>query len=524
MSIQFPEGPQNGDLFQPKPNPNNLVFEYDKGTNSWTIVGPDNIATIDYVNDQLSDSTSDVVRNYHLHTSVNSVSITANYLYYYSGSDNGDPYDSAGDINQDTHCDYIFSSGVQGGVLIDNKSEEVVVASEIKDWHYCMEPHMGPQQFKAVGVDYNGYTLSYKFKHIKGFNFHQKDKEDNLVNWIEEANVGDVIEVNYETGSAGSPKYAIYKILAIYELDNYAIPSYGVSVDFMESATPDEAFASNPNNTYYEFRNYLQPLNSGGGKLSGDLKIVSDSTEALSVWRNQDPITNPANPHNLLFKVDTTNNKQLSSTQYDRALRTDTHLDDELLVTLNHFNTRLGLPVDYNTGDNGPFVKRAGDVMTGTLTLKRGTANGSGPKTLIIEGLNKAGNKFNMFYANKDSANGDSIRYFGDIRLDNDIVNKGFVDTSVADLSKEITDAAYLKKSGAGTDNQMASSLNFGGNKGINLKCGNNDAGDGANNTDAANVKYVKDRMSGKIHNGRLADEGILYTINGCLYFNTYSS
>ena len=71
MSIQFPEGPQNGDLFQPKPNPNNLVFEYDKGTNSWTIVGPDNIATIDYVNDQLSDSTSDVVRNYHLHTSVN---------------------------------------------------------------------------------------------------------------------------------------------------------------------------------------------------------------------------------------------------------------------------------------------------------------------------------------------------------------------------------------------------------------------------------------------------------------------
>ena len=59
----------------------------------------------------------------------------------------------------------------------------------------------------------------------------------------------------------------------------------------MESATPDESFVSNPNNTYYEFRNYLQPLNSGGGKLSGDLKIVSDSTEALSVWRNEDTIT-----------------------------------------------------------------------------------------------------------------------------------------------------------------------------------------------------------------------------------------
>jgi hypothetical protein len=432
MTIQFPENPQNGDTFQPKPNPNNLVFEFDDATNSWTIVGPDNIATIDYVDDQLSDSTSDVVRNYHLHTSVNSVSITANYQYYYSDTNTGNPYDSAGDINQDTHCDFIFSSGVKGAVEIDNLQVEDAVAYEIEDWHKCMEAHMGDGQFKVVGVDYDGYTLSYKFKDIKGFNFHLKDKENNEVSWIEEANIGDVIEVNYETGSAGSPKYAIYKILAIYELQNFTNPSYGVSVDFMESATPDEAFVSNPANSYYEFRNYLQPLNSGGGKLSGDLKIVSDSTEALSVWRNEDTITQD-NPHNLLFKVDTTNNKLLSSKQYDRALRSDTHLDEELLVTLNHFNTRLGFPKEYTTGDNGPFVKTSGDTMTGTLTLERGTTNGS--------------------------------------------------------------------------------------QKGINLQCKDEAAG-----TDVASVQYVKDRMSGKIHNGLLQDEGQLYTHNGCLYFNTYST
>jgi len=518
MSIQFPEGPQNGDLFQPKPNPNNLVFEYDDATNSWTIVGPDNIATIDYVDDQLSDSTSDVVRNYHLHTSVNSVSITANYLYYYNENNNGNPYDSAGDINVTTHCDYIFSSGVQGAVQIDNKSEEQAVAEEIEDWHYCMEAHMGPGEFKAVGVDFNGYTLSYKFKHIKGFNFHVTDKDNNDVSWIEKANIGDVIEVNYETGAAGSPKYAIYKILAIHELNTYASASYGVSVDFMESATPDEAFSSNPVNTYYEFRNYLQPLNSGGGELSGDLKIVSDSTQALSVWRNEDPIKTPANPHNLLFKVDTTNNKLLSSTQYDKALRKDTHQDDELLVTLNHLNTRLGVPTDYNTGDNGPFVKKAGDSMTGTLTIKRGTKNGSGTNTLVIEGK-KGDNVINMFYCNKDANLGDSVRYKGLIATDNDIVNKGFVDTEIGDLSTEISNENYLKKDSEATTNQMTANLNFGSQRGINLETPDN-AGD----KDAANVKYVKDRMSGKIHNGHLSDEGVLYTMKGCLYFNTYSS
>ncbi len=515
MTIQFPENPQNGDTFQPKPNPNNLVFEFDDGTNSWTIVGPDNIATIDYVDDQLSDSTSDVVRNYHLHTSVNSVSITANYQYYYSDTNTGNPYDSEGDINQDTHCDFIFSSGVEGGVQIDNLSVEEAVAIEIEDWHKCMEAHMGAGQFKAVGVDYNGYTLSYKFKNIKGFNFHLKDKENNDVSWIEEANIGDVIEVNYETGSAGSPKYAIYKILAIYELQNFATPSYGVSVDFMESATPDEAFASNPTNTYYEFRNYLQPLNSGGGKLSGDLKIVSDSTEALSVWRNEDTITQE-NPHNLLFKVDTTNNKLLSSKQYDRALRNDTHLDDELLVTLNHFNTRLGFPTDYSTGDNGPFVKRSGDTMTGTLTLERGVTNGSGAKTFIIKGKNTSGTEEKMFYAFKDIS-GDSVRYVGVIKDINDIVNKKFVDTSISNLSKEIEGKNYLKKNSSADSNKMTSSLNFGSQKGINLSCG-----DSANNSDAASVGYVKARMSGKIHNGVLKDEGQLYTTGGCLYFNTY--
>lgn len=519
MSIQFPEDPQNGDLFQPKPNPNNLVFEYDEGTNSWTIVGPDNIATIDYVDDQLSDSTSDVVRNYHLHTSVNSVSITANYLYYYNENDTGDPYDSGSDINAVSHCDYIFSSGVQGGVQIDNLTPEVAVAQEIKDWHYCMESHMGAGRFKAVGVDYNGYTLSYKFKHIKGFNFHVKDKEDNSVSWIEDANVGDVIEVNYETASAGNPKYAIYKILSIYELDNYSTPSYGVSVDFMESATPDEAFISNPNDTYYEFRNYLQPLNSGGGKLSGDLKIVSDSTEALSVWRNEDPITNPANPHNLLFKVDTTNNKLLSSTQYDKALRRDTHQDDELLITLNHFNTRLGFTGEYSTGDNGPFVKKAGDVMTGTLKIRRGVSNGSGANTLVIEGKNTSNTLFNLFYVFKDTNNGDAVRYQGRILNNKDIVNKQFVDTSVSDLKTEITNAQYLKrKREKDEENKMLENLDFGSKRGKNLK-----ADEHSDNTDAANVQYVKDRMSGKIHNGKLTEEGLLYTINGCLYFNTYS-
>lgn len=516
MALNFPPNPPNGETWQPKPNPHNLVFEYDEQTNSWNIVGPDNIATTDYVDGKLSDSTSDVVRNYHLHTSVNSVSITANYIYNYSDTNTGNPYDSGDDINRTTHCDYIFSSGVQGRVQIEKQDPFDAIADEIDDWHKCMESHTQNGQFKVVGVDVeNGCTLSFKYKHICGFNFTAKDQDGQPTNWLEEANIGDVIEVNYESGVSGNPRYAIYKILNIQELTTYAEPVYGVSVQFMESATPDTEFRTNPSNTYYEFRNYLQPLNSGGGTLSGDLKIVSDSNQAFSVWRNEDPV-NTQNPHALVLKVDTTENKILGSDEYDRALRNPTHVDNGLLVTLNHLNKRLGIddPI-YSTADNGPFLPLRGGTLTGPLTIKRSSAS----QVFVIEGKNTSGNIINLFYVYKNSG-GDSVRYYGKISSNNDIVYKKYVDDKVKNLSDQVSNANYLKKQDSSNDNKMLASLNFGGQQGINLNTPESDSV--AKDTDAANCKFVRDRMDGKIFNGHITTEGKLYTVNGCLYFNTY--
>lgn len=516
MGLQFPTNQPNGTTWEPTPNPYNLVFEYDDSTNSWNIVGPDNIATTDYVDAQLSDSSSDVIRNYHLHTSVNSVSITANFTYQYNDTDLGDPHNSQGNINEDTHCDYIFSSGVQGRVLIDNESVTQAIAAEIDDWHKCMESYTSKGQFKVVGVDVeNGYVTSYKYKDICGFNFSAYDKDNEVNNWFEEANVGDVIEVNYDSGSSGTPRYAIYQILDIQELKTYNDHRYGVSVQFLESATPDTEFRTNAAGTHYQFRNYLQPLNSGGGTLSGDLKIVSDSNQALSVWRNEDEITN-SNPHNLLLKVDTTNNKLLSSKQYDKALRTPSHVDDELLVTLNHLNTRLGIedPI-YTTQDNGPFLAIRGGTMTGTLIINR-SSSGSGASTFIVKGKNTSQNIINLFYVYKDSG-GDSVRYNGRITNNKDIVTKEFVDSEITALDNKVTNSKYLKKNSSGDSNKMTTDLNFGTKTGINV----NMKADPKDN-DIANVGYVKSKMSGLIHNGYTPTKGLLYTEGGSLYFNNY--
>jgi len=117
MTIQFPVNPDNEMVWSPEDNPYNLIFQYDSSTNSWQIVGPDNLATTDYVDDKILETGSDVIRNYDLHTNVNTVSLVADYLLKSTaGRVATDSPNSTGEVYT---CDQVFRDGLYGDTIVD---------------------------------------------------------------------------------------------------------------------------------------------------------------------------------------------------------------------------------------------------------------------------------------------------------------------------------------------------------------------------------------------------------------------
>lgn len=510
MPITFPNGPSNGDTYSPTPNPYNLVFEFDDPTNSWRIVGPDNIATTDYVDDQLKDNNSDVVRNYHLHTSVNQISITAPYIL--NSSDN--MVGSGNPVNDITTCDDIFAKGCLADHTIDLHPPNEVLDDQVPDWQMCISNHMTPSMFETVGYDFVDDKKSYEFQHIHTFQFSETDGDGGSNEWDIESHIGDIIEVNYISGGSGNAKYAIYQVVDIVRYTVKATPSYGIRVNFLESDTPEEPFTNNSPGTFYQFRNYLQPLNSGGGMLSGDLKIVSDSTEALSVWKNEDAI-GASNLYNLVLKVDTNTNKILCNDEYEFGFGQGDLLDKELLVPYGYFLKKLGIPdYTYSSTTDGPFVQIRGGTMTGTLTINRDSSL-TGKGTLVLKGRSPGGADVSMLYGFKDNTNGDSVRYEGLQVDDKDLVTYGTVSSIKSDLQDQIDDR--LKKNDSSDKNKMTDNLNLGSKKIIKMATPSGD-----DDKEGANVAYVKSKMSGKIHNGYTSTKGLMYVDYGTLYFNDY--
>ena len=81
---------------------------------------------------------------------------------------------------------------------------------------------------------------------------------------------------------------------------------------FVDSDTPDTTVASQ---IPYTFRSFVKAYEASGGYIRGDVKILSDSTEALTIWRNEDPVS-LTNPHNLVFTVNTEANEIAATDSY----------------------------------------------------------------------------------------------------------------------------------------------------------------------------------------------------------------
>jgi len=509
MPILFPADQPSGTIWSPDPseNPYNLVFVYDKPTNSWQIVGPDNLATTDYVDSKLTDSTSDTKRNYHLHTNVNQVSITGYWVYNQTGIEVGQP------PNDKFACDEIYDRGMFARMFVDNppKTYEEAQAIEVPDWHDCMSYHLTAGNFNVVGYDPDEKVVSYQFQHVNAFHFSTDDGLGDSYSWLADSHEGDILEVNY-IGGDGKARYAIYEILEITEHKNKAKSTYGLHVVFRDSATPEEEFVKNPSGTGYEFRNYLQPINTGGGKISGPIKIVYDDESTFSVWKSE------KDKYERLFNLDTTDSIAKASENHNLNLMdasSPKNHEVDNLITLGYFQTMMGITPGsaYDNKEVGKFLQLRGGDMSGTLTIKRSTSNGTGIKGFNIKGRNSSANNYSMFYAFYDNSAGDSVRYKGPYKNDDELVVKKRLDAT----NKDLADNYLSRSTTANNKNRMKVELNMGDQKIVNLATPTDDKP-----KHAANVEFVQSKMSGKINNGYLTGSGLLYELDGVLYYNRY--
>ena len=83
MVINFPSKPTHEQVWPAKGDYRDLeetkgvIFKYDQFTNSWDIVGPDNIATTEWVLGQKKDDTTNLERAYDLVTATNDIGVEA---------------------------------------------------------------------------------------------------------------------------------------------------------------------------------------------------------------------------------------------------------------------------------------------------------------------------------------------------------------------------------------------------------------------------------------------------------------
>ena len=71
MSLMFPIDPSPGQQYPVDATAYDIRYQYDDTTNSWNIIGPDNVATIDYGDNAVNNNNKNIRRNYDLHQTTN---------------------------------------------------------------------------------------------------------------------------------------------------------------------------------------------------------------------------------------------------------------------------------------------------------------------------------------------------------------------------------------------------------------------------------------------------------------------
>ena len=496
MAIYFPENPRDKQQYPEKgdtgglKDTNGIIYVFNLSSNSWNIVGPDNVATTDWVLNQKKDDTTALDKGYDLIAATNDITIEVELSSAVS----------------DSGSNNLLESSMRAHVVTDSKSFESGLEEYLPEWeeNQIASGNPGGGAFVVAGIDRDQLVVDLddttncfrtEYKHTVDLLFSESDKTSQRIDWIANSGVGDVIEVNF-LGSVGNADYAIYRVLSNRQVD---VNNVALRVEFMGSSNPDQSWRSTSSTTYYEFKVFKKAFSADGGDIEGKLHVYYDDVDTFLVGpddRNEDPV----------LVVDTVNNTVVANDEYTFNMTSYIGvMPANSFVTLGHLNHRLGDP-DTNKPDKlGPFMPTRGGQFLGNkeLIFKRyvgATTGGEGG--FRIKGEVGGGSTSDILLIKFDDADGDTILYKGNECDDpNEILNRLSIETLLDENLDE-----YLPLDGS---KQMKGMLKL-------------YPADPVDPTHAATKSYVdsKPLIIPNVTSGNPPTEpGALYSKNGYLYW-----
>lgn len=508
MSIDFPVNPNDKDYYPElgQAGPGDLQYQYDQTSNSWNLIGPDNIATIDYVDGLVSDDVRNIRRNYDLHQATNSVTARFTQTYTINKLCN-----DAATTSLNTELTTIGANDLPAGQLND-LNLIVSTGYSIQEWFECVSTSTSPNEFNYLGVSLDGFRNTNLLKDGVAIYFTSSylDNEQNS-NKLEADNfaVGSILELQRDTNIDSHPSgftddaYGVYRIIKVEELlagNSSTILGYGLGLEFLYSHNMeynDDYIVENSPSTFVV---YAKSLDRDGGTINGTLNIIYDDENTLTVSRTGELET-------MVLKVDTTNSLITTNDEYNDRLKTAGDQADILkgLATIDYVNNRIGLGGFYNSSSNGPFLQISGGTVEGKVVFDQRTAvDGVEGFTIIAK---PSGNSRTPTLYLKTAGDGDRIEYKGQGDDPFEILNKTQIDSKITTETNK-----YVKKSG---DTLSA--------KGARISL--NSADDNKTFSDRNLVTWgkVKDITVAMVRDGSPQNPGELYEKNGALYYRGYS-
>lgn len=525
MTLSFPTNPLPGDYYPDTATAYDIRYQYDATTNSWNIVGPDNVATIEYVDEAVNNNNKNIRRNYDLHQTTNVLTLndTFGHVVFDSAAPESSRLSLINELYEDTSTDPPTTTSTQ-----QLTKEEVAEKSyTLEEWFYLcsLRPNDQCVDFFSYNLDTieNDQGMSEVMPDVMGMwvDGNKRDGTEDLNG--DNFEVGSIIEVKNilatEQYGFDDNQYGLYQIVrkeTSYVENDGTIIDYGNSVGlglvFLFSYTgtdqPNQLLKA-PNNDVqnYKIVSYLKSLDKTGGEVTGKLHIIYDSEDTFTVRKDEET------PETLV--VDTTNNKIEVNDSYNTELltiNTDHDLRETSVATVDYVNTRLGFNNIYDNTDNGPYVRIQGSTMRGPLVIDNTTAmNGALPFKLI--GKPSVGSARTPVLNFRLDGGGDRVDYFGLCEKDHEIVNNLRLKSEINALSDavDLTLEKYVLKTGSTVTGHISVT--------------NGMIQSPPRDTEYTPYFFVKDISVAKVLDNPYDNEiypGYLYEKNGSLYYYSF--
>lgn len=494
MAINFPGSPTHDQVWPVKGDTINLsetkgvIFQYDQYTNSWDIVGPDNIATTDWVLGQKKDDTTMLERAYDLVTATNDIGIECGY-----------------NTKLFANCLSVLDSGMRGEVLTDGNDYEDTLDTYIPDFAGCVvAAGLGAGSLGFAGIDPDLLipenndgsltSINNAYRFLETLVLNKTDRFDDEYDWMNDVTIGDTLEMSYE-GSTGNAEYVIYTITEVAPSTNNN--TVYIRLKYVGSSHPDDEIRITGANTYYLLRTYKRSVTTEGATFDGPVRVRTDDNEALSARPKTGAFADERS-----FFVNTNSMVVSTSIKFSTSLGSQGYDAPELVATYGYVNMRLGAD---EGGNRGPFLPLVGGTMSndfGLIIKRQAGTNSDGARTLTIRGkLTSNGSSNSDLLHVKETNGADYVAYHGKQYASPDaILNREQIDNLIAGGADT---TPYLKIEGGTMEGKI---------RGISLSPYYSD--------EAASKQYADTKEY--VHNGSTTEAGRIWTDGNSLFFNPY--